>query len=443
MKSLAALLLSTTCGHAFTCQQAWNYAYCAYPPLVVSAFPGQTAGDQIAACVTSLPPTGGVCDARDLPSGGTIPGMTISQSGAVILGPCGQFTVTGQILYQAPGGLNGLRWTGCGGSAGFGNNGTQLIWAGTAATMFRVVGVRDSTWEQMQIKYGGSTQLANVFQLETQTGASATARHFRDININGGNGQITDGFFYCTGDTCGSGGAGGDNNNDQDEYDNVSIASYSNSAWHITGGQSKAHLFTRTTCTGNNVGRYCIDGEDGSYTAINMAGGGNTVTDFYQNSADDAVVIIRPDLEGSARLLLTGGSASPWPITFIGGRWGATNLNADNNVVVYSHRGGLNLIGLIVDSPAIGATPMFALNPGGGGPVRGFAAGNATFWGTATAASQPYTSTVPGSWTLSANVVTDSKADINVVPDAIAGAASCSGAPTANFSVQNGVIVAC
>jgi hypothetical protein len=407
----------------------------------VDGFVGATAGDKIAACIAALPSTGGVCDARTLPSGGTIPGFTISRSGVTILGPCGKFTVSGQIQFYNPSsGIQQVNWQGCG--AGYSTFGTQFSWSGNGSDpLFHLIGVRDSEFQDFHINATKGAPLSAAFQLETQTGQSATNRHFRNIIVEGTNGGVTKGFRWCSGDNCG--GAGPDANNDLDTLINVEVSNYSIAAFSIEHGQSKSHHLIRDTCNSDGFGQYCVYALTGSFVAIGMAGGGNQISDFYLGTPDDTVVIESCNLEGSNRLLLTGGSASPWPVSIIGCRWGADKLNADNNVISYSHRGPLNLIGNIIDSPHSGASPAFNLSPGGGRPVLGIAAGNAVFWSAATNSSNPFTGTVGGGWELLGNLIDDANGDLYKVPDSVVSGVSCSGAPTINFASVNGIVTHC
>ncbi len=125
-------------------------------PWNVANFPGATAGDKISACVAALPSTGGVCDARSLPSGGTIPAITLDKSGATVLGPCGSFTVTGSIQIYNAAGLTGFEWKGCG--AGYLLDGTNFDWAGNSTDpMFRIRGVAFSKFGNFSITSGGIT----------------------------------------------------------------------------------------------------------------------------------------------------------------------------------------------------------------------------------------------------------------------------------------------
>jgi len=66
-----------------------------------ATFAGATAGDKVVAAIASLPSTGGIVDARGLPSGGTIPGMTINKNSTTVLWGPGTWTVTGTIDFTA------------------------------------------------------------------------------------------------------------------------------------------------------------------------------------------------------------------------------------------------------------------------------------------------------------------------------------------------------
>lgn len=443
MRTLLSLIRNSFTGMAFAVAAAGAQAE---PPPHVGAvynageFPGATVGDKIAACIGALPPTGGICDARSLPPEGTIPGMTIAKSGITILGPCGRFTVTGSIrFYNASNGIQQVSWQGCG--AGYNDFGTEFAWQGNPSDpLFRLIGVRETAFENLHVNASSGAPLATAFQLETQSRQASTNRTFRNILVEGTNGGIGKGFRWCAGDRCG--GSGPDTNNDMDTLVNVTVSNYDFAAFSIEHGQSKSHLFFRDSCNSNGFGRYCVYAPTGSFTAIGMSGGSNRVADFYLGMPDDTIVIQSCDLEASDRLLLTGRSGWPWPVTISGCRWAANKLNSDNKVISYNNPGTLNLIGNIIDSPRDGAYPEFDLGQGSA-PVAGVAVGNTVFWDATTTRSNPFTSNVHTAWTLLGNYVNDAGSHLHAVPDSIASGASCSGPPTGSFESVNGVVTHC
>jgi hypothetical protein len=197
--------------------------------------------------------------------------------------------------------------------------------------MFRLMGVRDSVFEDFQIAVQRSSPLDTAVQLETQAGAAATNRKFTNIIVQG-SGYLAEGFRWCTGDDCGD--AGGNANNDIDTLIAVQVTGHSNAAYGIEASQSKNIVFLHSTCLGNETGERCVATTSsaankysaGSFIAIGMAGGNNSVADFDLGGPDDAnaIYISGGGMEGSSRLLQTGGpGSSPWPISIIGCRWAA------------------------------------------------------------------------------------------------------------------------
>lgn len=441
-----SILAGTPC-LGVTCDQAWNYQFCAYPPLRVAAFPGATVGDQLVACLAALPAGGGVCDARDIKSG-TFPAITLSRPGATILGPCGLFSVTGSIIIgDGTHTLSGFRWEGCNGNFNA-TVGTEFLWAGDAASpMFRVRGVRDSEFERFTIMAQPAAPLATAIQSETAAGTASTHRVYRSIYITGtGQGGLQKGFRWCMGDECG--GAGGNFNNDGDYLDNVQVVNYSNCAYSIEHGQSKTHQFQNSTFNGGGFGQRGVcttqganpGASSGSFSWHGGLGGGNTVADFDLNAPDDKILIEDCNTESSARLLQTAGSANQWPITIIGCRWSADKLNADNNVVLYQMRGPFNFIGNIIGGVST-QSPQFMINSPGFS--RGTAIGNSIGRAAATSITQPFVSSPGNYWNVLGNVIVDVSNNQFPIPDMFAGGVTCQGPPTANFAIKNGVVAAC
>jgi hypothetical protein len=456
-------------------------------PVNVAAFSGNTVGDKISNCLASLPVQGGVCDARGI-NGGTINGMTISNSGTSILGPCGIVNVTAPIqIYNAAGSVQGFQWEGCGydnpagvgvgtvfnwtapnititlGSqsttvltvttitgtplavgqtvfAGAGVNmaPTQILSFGTgtggtgtynvdqsqtvtsqimqaALPVFQLIGVRDSKFSNFHVNCTTNNYCAAGFQSQTQTGVGTTNNRYANVYVNGGTAGVASGWQWCTGNNCG--GPGGiDANNDVNYLDNTSVSNYQWAAYNINHAQSKDHQFVHTLCNG---GQYCIYNQVGSFTVLGMFGGNNSVADFYLGSADDTIVIEGINLESSNRLLVSGSGSQSWPTTIIGGRWAANNLNADNKVINYAYRGGLNIIGLSVDGTPSPRTPQFNLSLGAS-PAGGTAIGVATRSTSATVSTNPFTGAYPNTWRLLGNFVNDGTL-VFQVPDNIGG----------------------
>jgi hypothetical protein len=401
------------CGDVSNRLATTAFAQCAGGAIVLYAtsFSGVTAGEQISACVAALPARGGICDARGVTSGATIPAITLANSGATVLGPCGLITVTGTIQIYNPSGVQGFRWLGCGGTVN--NTGTSFTWAGNAIDpLFRIRGVRDSEFSYFGVNSSINAPLATAIRLETATGTTSTRRIFRDITINGTNSAVnglTLGMQWCTGDNCG--GAGGDANNDIDWVENATVINYFNTAFSIEGTQVKTIQFVNSQFSNGQRGVATNQGviQAGSFRWKGGGGGSNTVADFDLGAPTDTIVIEGCNTEGSNRLLnIANATSSTFPITILGCRWAANNLNVDNFVVNYRDHGPLNLIGNSIEAPATSRTPKFQID-NGGGVSAGNAIGNSIAWQTSiTVASQPFVCTPTPCWNTKGNILTNS-----------------------------------
>jgi len=268
--------------------------------LDVSKFSGATLGDKIVACAASLPATGGVCDARNEPSGGTIAGLTIATPNVTIWWPCGTINLTGTIQwYSTLTTLVGEAAQGCGGdgtSISFLSNyvSTTFIWNGASnIPAFRLVGLPYPNFSDFNIR--AAAPLATGIQRETSSltpggaGQTSTQASFRRITIDGAN-QMTFGMRWCTGSgsTCGAGltpaGVGGDVNNDGDYLESVNIFNYTNAAFSIEGTQAVNLLFF-----GSSINGGWTPGTSPAATATATIGGTcantKTVTLTFTNSS--------------------------------------------------------------------------------------------------------------------------------------------------------------
>lgn len=411
---LASTFLAAAPCQAVTCQDAWNYAYCAYPPLRVASFPGATLGDQIVNCVNALPVDGGVCDARDSPTGSVIPSITLSKSKAIILGPCGAFSVTGTINVYNPAGITNFQWDMCN---------ARLVWNGNATDpLLRIRGARDSEFSHFSIASNQFIPLATAIQLETATGTVSTHRTLRDISINGtAAGGLNKGVRWCIGDDCG--GAGPDNNNDLDIIDSVIVQNCTTAAFSLEGTQVQGIEFRGSQFNGNAV---CARGvtttqavnpnrNSGSFSWYGGGGGSTTVADFDLGAPNNPVLISGFVSEESTHFMSVGVNpgGSAWPITVMGGRWSAARLAADNNVIVYRYRGPLNLIGLGIDGAQAGSAPQFNM-AGDGGPASATAIGVRVNNQAATALTNPFAG---NTWSLMGNIVNDDSGNVFRVPN--------------------------
>lgn len=246
--------------------------------LYATNFAGATAGDKIAACVTALAAIGGTCDARGIPSPGTIPGMTIADSGITILAPCGVFTVTGTILFNAGLSTNMDRPSVVGCGASVNTTGTLFSWGGPAGVpMFQLTGVRDAVFSDFGIQgniafplFVGIGQSSQLFGGTT----FSTNNAFRNIQITGAS---TNSLFMGM-RWYGSGG-----NNDESTIDRVQVTNVMWAAYSIEAAQSKQHSFGDSGCVGlgqvaGNLVPTCIQTAFSNVSAVTLSAGGSGYT---------------------------------------------------------------------------------------------------------------------------------------------------------------------
>lgn len=384
--------------------------------LYAANYSGATVSDQIAACVAALPALGGVCDARSILSG-TLGAATIPQSNYTVLMPCsGSLSVSGTIQLYSPSGVSGANWLGCGGSY---TGGTLLTWTGgTTGPLFRIRGVQNSRFANFGVQVNAGAPLSGgaVFQLETATGTVSTHRLFENIYVNGVAGYVPKIVRWCTGDTCGSGGVGGDTNNDLDVFRNFQAVNYSNCAFSIGGTQSVGHTFDpATTFQSNGFGQrgVCTTQEtiqSGNFRWYGSAGGGsNAIADFDLGGPNGDIFISGYNLEGSSRLLQTAEIFGiPWAITIEGGRWAADSINVDNNLVVYKGGGPLIFNGNIVSLASPVSVSPSLLMSSASGVSAGKAFGNQIAWGTSAPSNQPFLSNSGHQyWKTDTNIMSD------------------------------------
>lgn len=381
--------------------------------LDASTFTGPGIGDQIFACVLSLPTSGGVCDARNLAKTGTIAAMTLAKSGVTILGPCGQYTVTGTILINT---ARAFRWTGCG--EDFSTSGTRFMWGGnTTDPMFQLTASRGALFEHFSIWADIPAPLAVGIGQSPGAGGVTTNNAFRDLIIQANRvGGLGLGMRWY--------GAGG--NNDASLIERVSVNSYSTAAYSIENAQSKAHLFLHSQCNGaSGISQYCIttglNGGSGSFTAVNMLGDNNAAADFFLGSPDDTIFISGGNFENSARFLMTTAAAGTgWPVVVQGVRMSAQNVAPDNKIVIFQMRGGLNFSNNNIDGANVGQTPLISFEPSALDSAV-VADGNLIRWGAGSvvAGSNPFVG-VNGSgalWRKRANILTDGNGVTQTIAD--------------------------
>lgn len=366
--------------------------------LKVEHFDAPTIGDQIAACISALPPSGGVVDARNLPPTGTIPAMTIAKSGVTILGPIGQYTVTGTILIN---GARRLKWVG--GGAEFSTTGTRFMWGGNLTDpMFQITSSRQCALEDFSIWASSLAPLAvGIGQSPGSLGVT-TNNAFRDLILqSNGPGGLDIGMRWY--------GVGG--NNDASLIERVCVNSYTTAGYSIENAQSKCHLFQHSQFNGTTGSLYGIRTTAGSFIAVNMLGDNNSGADFFLGSPDDTINILGGNFENSARFLMTtAATGTGWPVVVQGVRWAANNLNADQKAVIFQMRGGLNFSNNIIDGSPVGVTPLLSFEPSSLDSAI-IADGNTIRWGagSVTAGANPFVG-VNGAgnlWRKRGNILTD------------------------------------
>lgn len=372
-------------------------------------FPGVTAGDKINACIAALPSTGGICDARGLTSA-VINAITLGKNGVTILGPPGIVTVNGTIqIYDAVNGIAGFKWIGCNGDLNF--TATQFLWRGNNTDpCFRIRGVRDSGFADFTIVSNPSFPLNIGVQLETATGQSSTHRTFKSVYMNGTSSTgLQTGFRWCKGDDA-TGGAGPDANNDGDYLDNVVIVNYTTSAFSIEHSQSKTHIFMNCSFNSGGSGQSGVTttvGNGGSFRWYGGLGGLNSVADFNIGAPSDNIVIEGANTESSGRFLQTISTSAQSPITIIGCRYAADNINADQKAILIQCPGPVVAIGNLIEGGVVaGNNPVFHIAPSA--QATGIATGNFFRWDTASVTSDPFTSSSGNFWTTASNQISNS-----------------------------------
>lgn len=241
--------------------------------LFATNFAGATNGAKIAACVAAIPTSGGVCDARGLPTGGTIPAMQLTKGGVTILGPCGSHTVTGTILISNSPALqmSGFRWQGCNGD--FNHTGTEFVWGGNQTDCAIVLaGVRDSDLSNFSIVASSPALFCGIGQNALAGGPLNNNNGFREIAIEGTAGagaSLTVGMRWY-------GPAG---NNDFSKIERVNVSGYNTAAFSIENAQSKAHQFVNSLCIGASVvNSYCVTNAFANATTATVGAGGTGYT---------------------------------------------------------------------------------------------------------------------------------------------------------------------
>jgi hypothetical protein len=246
---------------------------------------------------------------------------------------------------------NRLHIAGAGGGASESIAGTTLKWAGPPGIpLFDLQGIRDSIFEDFLIAANSSHPLAIGIRSITISGKTSNANAFRHIYMNGTTTGLGKGFVFVA-------GSGGDNNNDENSFDGISINNYTVAAWSFEHSQSKAHRLINCAfnAASGETDQYGVTtalgpgSQGGSFLWYGGNGHGNAGADFYLGSPNDVILISGGNFEGSARLLETAGaSANPFPVTIQGVRWSGDGLAADGKAIIYTQQGPLNLIGNVI-----------------------------------------------------------------------------------------------
>jgi hypothetical protein len=132
-----------------------------------------------------------------------------------------------------------------------------------------------------------------------------------------------------------------DENNEHGRFDCVSVYGCG-FAWEFNGQQSKEHLLTHCRSESCNIGVV-------AESAFQWIGGtcAVAVCGIHLTRAGDPVTIQGVGFEACGRLLMTGGpTTAAQPVTFVGGRYEADQLNPDGEAVIMCHAGPLNMTGM-------------------------------------------------------------------------------------------------
>ena len=246
---------------------------------------------------------------------------------------------------------NTIHIVGDGGGSSSLTAGTTLEWRGPASLpMLDLQGITDSVFEDFLIESNATYPLAIGVRSITIAGKYANASKFHHLQINGTSaGGLGKGFAFVA-------GSGGDNNNDENTFEDVTVRNFAIAGWSFEHSQSKAHRLLNCrfygTKAANSYGvttALTTSWSGGSFFWYGGFGYGSGEADFYLGGPDDAILISGGNFEGSARLLETvGASSNSFPITIEGVRWAGDGLAGDGKAIIYTQRGPLNLHGNII-----------------------------------------------------------------------------------------------
>jgi hypothetical protein len=290
---------------------------------------------------------------------------------------------------------------GAGGGANELYAGTTLQWTGASnVPMIDLQGIQDSVFEEFLIQATAAHPLAIGIRSITTAGKLSNANKFQHMYMNGTTMGLGKGFAFVA-------GSGGDNNNDENTFEDVTVSNFTKAAWSFEHSQSMAHRL-------NNCRYYGASGQTNQYgvtTALGPSGfGGNFIwhggfgccvgeSDFYLGMpSTSAILISGGNFESSARLLKTwSNGGNGFVVTIEGTRWAGNMLAADGKAIIYTLQGPLNLIGnTIGEYPA---NPLQIYIQDWATPMVANAIGNNIM----TSLTAPFTGN--GTWALSGNLL--------------------------------------
>lgn len=273
----------------------------------------------------------------------------LAKTGGTLWFPRGRYVFSRGIVME---GASGFRIVGSGPA------GTELMPKGkTAFDLFTFAGCRDSSVEGFTVRSSPSDPLYAAFTMATRRGWVSTHMHFQSIVINGMSaGGLEKGFRTIATD-------GFDGNNDLHSFYDVAVSNYGVAAWSFEHPQSKQHRLISCSFIGNQRGLAGVTTAQGkgsqgngraggSFIAIGLVGGGNSIADFDLGAPNDTVVIVGGRFEESARLLQTGpADGNAFAVTIMGVSMGVAKqtLAPDGRAVIYNQLGPFVMQGNVFD----------------------------------------------------------------------------------------------
>lgn len=287
--------------------------------------------------------------------------------GAMIWVPDGQYQFTGPVQLIAINGLN---------IVGASRYGASLVWAGRSRfggtadelqPMFVNRSSRHVVFENMFISSSSHRPLDVGFQMVNagETGFGPTGNIWRNVEMDGtdANGLFV-GWQWAGPETDGLSrqlrGSVKDANNDFNRLYDCSAANVTRWGFSIEHSQSLTHWFYNCGFggardgSGRRIGEYGVRCEHGSFRWVGGGGGHMAKADFFVGNPTEGIAITNFAGEDSRRLLLTGDSNHPLPVTIQNCRWDSNGLrvegqseeSADGNAMIeYRYAGPLRVVG--------------------------------------------------------------------------------------------------